>query len=308
MLAALAEEEALAPLVRAACRGAAADLAYAQADVAAARAFAEPAAEALRQGGDEAALAGVLCTLGACAIIDGDPGARALIDESLATARAAGSRELTVRSLANLGSLAWRDGDLELAERAFADAVGSAQLAGDEYRAAIHRSDLAAIALERHDVAAARRHAIEAVAALERLGDRPRLALALARLGHAELEADPAEADELYARSLQLCLDAGAEPFALEPLIGRAGAAARLGDGERAALLVGASSATAVRLGLSLDSPMATDDAARLERAASLARAALDAATFARARAAGAALTLDEIAALNPLVEQARTA
>ena len=94
------------------------------------RALAAEAAEELRRGGDETALAGALCTLGACAIIAGDPGARALIDESLATARAAGSRELTVRSLANLGSLAWRDDDLELAEQAFADAVGAAQLGG----------------------------------------------------------------------------------------------------------------------------------------------------------------------------------
>ncbi len=157
-------------------------------------------------------------------------------------------------------------------------------------------------------MAAARRHAIEAVAALERLGDRPRLALALARLAHAELDADPVAADELYARSLQLCLDAGNEPYALEPLIGRAGTAARVGDAERAALLVGAATATAIRLGLALDSPMATDDAARLERAASLARASLDAAAFARARAAGAALGLDEIAVLTPLVEPARSA
>jgi predicted ATPase/DNA-binding SARP family transcriptional activator len=308
VLAVLADEPALDRLAAAACRAGAADLAYAQADVGAARTLAAAAADELRRGGDETALAGALCTLGACAIIAGDPDARALIDESLATARAAGSRELTVRSLANLGSLAWRDDDLELAEDAFAEAVGAAQLAGDEYRAAIHRSDLAAIALERHDEAAARRHAIEAVAALERLGDRPRLALALARLAHAELDADPLAADELYARSLRLCLDAGNEPYALEPLIGRAGTAARVGDAERAAMLVGAAAATANRLGLALDSPMATDDAARLERAANLARAALDAASFARARAAGAALGLDEIAVLTPLAAPARSA
>src|SRR5262249_50499191 len=168
VLAGLADEPALDPLVRASCRAAAADLAYAQADVGTARALAAEAAAELRHGGEPTDLAGALCTLGACAIIDGDSQARALIDEALATAEAAGSRALVVRALANLGSLAWRDGDLELADRAFADAVGSAQLGGDEYRAAIHRSDLAAIALERHDVATARRHALEAVAALER--------------------------------------------------------------------------------------------------------------------------------------------
>jgi hypothetical protein len=81
-----------------------------------------------------------------------------------------------------------------------------------------------------------------------------------------------------------------------------------VGDAERAALLVGAATATAIRLGLALDRPMATDDAARLERAASHARAYLDAAAFARARAAGASLGLDEIAVLTPLAAPARSA
>src|SRR5262249_30533465 len=120
--------------------------------------------------------------------------------------------------------------------------------------------------------------------------------------------ADPASADGLYARSLQLCLDAGAEPYALEPLIGRAGAAALLGDGERAALLIGAATATAARLGLTLDSPMAPAEAGRLARSSRLARGLLDAAAFARPRAAGAALALDEAAALRPLAAAARTA
>ena len=115
---------------------AAGDLAYLQGDHAAARAALAQSLALYRGLGDPAGCAGALSVLAAVALRRGDPGARALAEEAVACARAAGALRPLARALFNLGRVAG-PGDRAGARAHLAESLGA--LPGGRRRLVVFR-------------------------------------------------------------------------------------------------------------------------------------------------------------------------
>jgi hypothetical protein len=256
-------------------------------------------------------------------------GARRLLDESLALARALGDDALAARALQTLGYHArWR-GDYAAAQRSLEAALALHRRRGDDRGAAEALCLLGRVAHWRGEPGPARARFAEALATARRLGDRRAVALTLQRqgellgatgdpggarrtldealalfralggaagvaavqvlLGRLDLRQGDPAARERFVAGLRAAQEAGYPWGAAEGLEGLAAAAAAAGRPARALRLAGA--AAALRDHLELRLPPAERE--ELERWLAPAHAALAPAAAAAAWAAGQSMPLE---------------
>ena len=107
--------------------------------------------------------------------------------------------------LKGLGTIAFRQGDLDAADRAFTERFALVEAGGSPADVADACADLARVALRRGDFAEVRRHAERGYEAAERVDDPAAIRLPLhMRAAAARMEARYDEARELYLRSIEL--------------------------------------------------------------------------------------------------------
>jgi predicted ATPase/DNA-binding SARP family transcriptional activator len=216
--------------------------------------------------------------------------ARLLCEESLALYRTLGQQKDIAVALNRLGIVAWNQEDHAFARRLYAESREISRALGDKQYLAVTTGNLGTIAFVEGDYAAAAVLYEESIALLRDLGDKFNLAIRLNNLGNVALmQGDYARARALHREGLALRWELEDKWGIAISLVGLGGAAAGDGDAERGARLLGAAEALLDTLGVTLE----VDDALPYEYALAKARAALDPAAFARARAAGRALGLD---------------
>jgi len=190
---------------------AAASLALLQGDYASATTFAERALEASRASGEPLFVANALSNLGAIVLAAGDDvRARGLLEQAVELAREVGDTRIIALALNNLGDLALTVGEYERAEPLFEESLALLRARGDTANMARSLFNLGALALR-----------------LGRLGDADRRFHE--SVGFAEQAVDKED--------LAWCLE------------GFAGLEVARGDGERAALLLGAAGALLEEIG-----------------------------------------------------------
>ena len=149
------------------------------------------------------------------------------------------------------------------------------------------------VALEDEDYEAAEELAVEGIRAAGETGNPVRLMVALGNAGLTALFLERIDvAERRFRDQLAICRRERFEDDWGEPALGLAAVAARAGDGQRAAVLVGASEAPFRRLLVAADESVVER---LLARFIAPARAAVGEAAWARAEAAGRALTREAV-------------
>ncbi len=218
------------------------------------------------------------------------PRARVLCEESLALYRELGHKKDIAIALNRLGIVGWNQDDRAFARRLYEESLGISRELGDNQHLAVTIGNLGTIAFVEGDYAAARALYEESIALLRDLGDKFNLAIRLNNLGNVALmQGDYARARDLHREGLALRWELEDKWGIAISLVGLGGAAIGGGNAERGARLLGAAEALLDAIGVTLE----VDDALPYEYGLAMARAALDPAAFARARAAGRALPLD---------------
>jgi predicted ATPase len=277
----------------ASCLGELGSVAHLRNEFAAAEAlYAEALEVAGRAGNDDRLIGRCLSGFGRLAFFRNDmASASAYYEESMARFRAAGELRRTATILGNLGLVAFHQDDIELARARLTEYLAQARRLADRKLIGGALTNLGlvlTVAGELDEAASLHRQALELGEELE----NPRLlSAALQNLGIVSLvRGDHAEAMLFHQRSLTLAADVG-EPRAIAECVeGLATVEAAAGRPERAARLLG----VADQLRAEVGSPVLSGDAGRVAAAAVQAEAALGAAGYAAARAAGAAMTLAE--------------
>ena len=185
------------------------------------------------------------------ALLQGDhANATAFAEEGLAVARETGEQRLVANALSNLGAIVLAGGDAERAGPLLDAAVAAARDAGDQRILALAVNNLGDYALTRGDFETARPLFEESLAHLRARGDTANVARALFNLGASELELGRHDvAGERFREGLALARDAGDREDLAWILEGLAALAAARGQGERAALLLGAADAQLAAMG-----------------------------------------------------------
>ena len=262
-----------------------------------AEARAEESLAIARIAGDRRGAAVALMIRAHTAALRGAAGrARALGAESLAAAREAGDPWLLRTVLQRVGVTALEQGDLEAAGPVLEEGLALARALGPPSRATYFESLLGRLALARGEPERAL-PLLEAFRAAAGEADGPEAlwgrAATLVELGRAALaRGAPAEAARLLREALRLQQGWGDRVGAAWCLEALAAAAAGPAPA-RAARLLGAAAAARRALGMP-PQPYWRPDVTAAEGAA---RAALGAGAYAAARAAGAALSLEQAAA-----------
>jgi predicted ATPase/DNA-binding SARP family transcriptional activator len=160
------------------------------------------------------------------------------------------------------------------------------------------------VAVLDEDYDAAEEVAVDGLRVADEAGDRFIWMALVGNGGYAALFRDRIDvAERRFRAQLQVCRDERIDPaWRADPLLGLAAVAACAGDAERAALLAGASEAPMRELMDEADRPVVERV---FDRFLASARATLGEASWSRATAAGAALTLDELFRLT--LEQAES-
>ncbi len=266
------------------------NLAYVQGDFVAAGAFYRESLSLRRQVGDRIAIAGSLNNLGLVALAQYAPAlARSYLHESLAMARELDDAHSLAFALTNLAAVDVHSGDFAGAEALLRESLATSQQLGYRPGIAGGLADLSDVMRLRGDLDAAVRLGQEGLTLWRELATYFGIAtalLALARTRLAQMQA--AEAGPLFQEALRLFGDQDRKPDMADCLRGLAVTAGLLGDTDRAARLAGAT--TALFAALDMSAP----DARQLPDVQALAavQTAGDAATWAAAEAAGAALPL----------------
>ena len=249
----------------------------------------------LREVGDVRALAEGLVGAGSLAHFGGDSQrADTLGAEALDLFRALGDTGRIAETLFLLGSTAHVQGRYDRAIACYEAIVALCRARGDEHGMAKPLSALGLIALQTGDFARARALLEATLTIVRQYDDRWGRAIALALLGQVELAAgDIARAEVLLDESAALHRGLGTPhsvPWCLE---GLAGVAAARGEFGRVARIAGALDAIRAQLGPSFPPvhPSGYADAIAATRTA------LGVASFETARAAGAALSPDQVLA-----------
>ena len=233
--------------------------------------------------------------------------AQHLLEQALAIGREVGDELNTGWALLHMGMIAYQQGDYPAAQQALESGLAGCQLAGPQGRRGVGWGliFLGDLALHSGDAELARSRFEASVALLRELADYGLLAYPLRRLGHMALQqGDFITATARCAESLQLnqaiddrlavaaCLAALAAIAAAE---GQAATGAqRMQHLRHAANLCGAVAAQLEAIG----APLWPADAAALERLELALREQLGAVAFARARAAGRDLSIDQLLSL----------
>jgi hypothetical protein len=214
-------------------------------------------------------------------------GARPLLEEALAVARAVGDRAAEGTALWGLGNEAATAGDRGAARAAYEASLARFRALGDEWGAALALNALGALALAASDAAGARARLEEPLPRLRAAGPRWLLAPVLVNLGAAALRlGDPEGARAHLAEGLRLWRDLARPDGAALGLAGLARLAAAQGQAERAGRLFGAAAALFPADGRLADGT----DRAAFDRDVAAARSGLDPAAFAAGWTAGQAL------------------
>jgi predicted ATPase/DNA-binding SARP family transcriptional activator len=157
------------------------------------------------------------------------------------------------RTLAELGSVAVVERDLDLAAELYEQSVKHFEAYGQPMRRAIALSNLGAIASMRGDLDASAAYHEQAIPVQRELGDRDGLAVSLHNLGRTEIKRGRTDvAASLLAESIELALALGYREVIANCLQGCAELAAGAGELERAARLSGTSLAIFDEVGIRL--------------------------------------------------------
>ena len=176
--------------------------------------------------------------------------AAALAEEGLAVARQTGEQRLVANALSNLGAIVLAGGDVDRAGPLLDEAVAVAREAGDQRILALAVNNLGDYSLTRGSFDLARPLFEESLVLLRARGDTANMARALFNLGASELELGRhGIAGEHFREGLALARDAGDREDLAWILEGLGALAAARGNGERAALLLGAADAQLAAMG-----------------------------------------------------------
>jgi predicted ATPase/DNA-binding SARP family transcriptional activator len=233
-----------------------------------------------------------LTAAAAIALLQGDYGAATSLSErSLVAARETGEQRLVANGLSNLGAILLAAGQPERAAPLLGDAVALAREVGDARIAALAINNLGDLALTQGDYARAEPLFTESLAFLRERGDTANVARSLFNLGSVALMLRRLPvARERYTEALALGREAGDQEDLAWCLLGIAGVASVAGDGERAAMLLGAAEALLDAMGAAFKPFERRLHDTTTEQA----RDACGADAFEDARRRGAALELDE--------------
>ena len=278
-------------------------LAYFQDDQDVARPHLQTALESARNDGDEEAVAMSLGYLGAVMLGAGDTAAaQSMAEEASAISNRLASYQGKVLALSLSAVIAAMTGDVEREKRFYVERLEVARRHGDCRRIAETLGNLADIDVEQGTLDQARAYAEEALK-LGRGVARMVTRDALLTLGRIELASDrPRSAAEILGDALRLSLDLGQTFEVAQALLALGGVASAEGDHQRAAQLFGAGD----RLhgaASPLDVDLEPDMAEHLERT----REALGGDAFEVAQLDGAALSLEDAAALALALAQPRS-
>ena len=183
--------------------------------------------------------------------------ARAHLEASLALWGELGDPLRVQPCLTNLGLIAATQGDWEAARAWDAESLALARELADERAIALVLGNLGVLKGHLGEHEAAQAHLDEALDITRRLGDSMRVAMALANLGTLAVRRDRGrEAGERYAESLRILRSLGARHNVAECLEGLAWIAARVGHLDRAMRLAGA--AATIRDALGAPAPPAS--------------------------------------------------
>jgi predicted ATPase/class 3 adenylate cyclase len=195
-----------------------------QGDYPAARALCEEGVASARAAGDERVLGSALAWLAYVCQEDGER-AREYNAEALQIARRLDDRLLLARALNNIGELVRRDGDAEGAARLYEESLALAREQGHQWRVAALTHNLGQIDLERGDGASAARRFAESLAIVRTLGDQRVIAHCLVGLAAvAALATQPHRAARLWGAAEALLETLGAHLELADQPPGRRGA------------------------------------------------------------------------------------
>ena len=227
------------------------------------------------------------------ALLQGDyAAARAFAEGALESARRAGEQRFVANALSNLGAISLAGGDEERAGEVLEQAVALAREVGDERIMALALNNLGDLALSTGDYRRAEPLFEESHALLRARGDTANIARSLFNLGAVDLMVGAnGAAKARFGEALELARAAEDKEDLAWCLEGFAALAARAGDWERAATLLGAAGALLGRIGADFK-PFER----RLhETTESGVRAACDARFFDEARERGASMPPDDV-------------
>jgi predicted ATPase len=195
-----------------------------------------------------------LTAAAALALLQGDYGAAtAFAEAGLEVARSTGNPTYVANALSNLGAIVLAAGDHDRAGSLLEEAVPLAREAGDDRIAALAINNLGDYALTVGDYARAEPLFEESLALLRARGDTSNIARALFNLGAVALELGrPDDSRARFAEAIARADEAGDKEDLAWCLEGFAGVAAATGDGERAAVLLGAARAVLGSMGAAL--------------------------------------------------------
>lgn len=288
----LALSRSTPPGVRARALGGAGNLARGQGDYAAAGQLYDESLALARAGTDQAFVATALTRLGLVRMNDGDyPAARALLEEGLALRTALADQWGIGNTLHNLAYLAYCEGDAARAEALYEECLRVRRDTGDADSIAVTLNNLGTLARLHGEYARARSLFEESLALQRGLQDDRGVVFALRGLGETSLgQKDYGAARAMFGEGLRIAARLGMQKNIADCLEGMAAVAASQMQHGRAARLLGAVETLRVATGVAL----VPDEHAEHERLLVVVRAAMDAETFASARAAGRAMAVQD--------------
>ncbi len=257
-----------------------------------ARARAEQSLVLFQLVGDRWGSATTLIYLGWALTLMGDfaEGA-ARFEDSLAIYRELGDQRGILAAMGGLGEVAWLQGDIDLALVLGTDSLLKYQALGDKAEIAYMVVRLGDIALRQGDAARAEAEYNQGLALFQELGQKRGIAVTLQNLAQVALNrANPTAAMAALIESMHLFRDLGDPLFIARNLVLLAEATRALGQGQRAARLLG----TAKRAWEDTGVPLSVGDKIDLEQITDAVRADVPEALFRAAWAEGHALTRDE--------------
>ena len=270
----------------------AAELAYAQGDLAQARALYEGSVSTWRALGDRRGLARALHRLGEVLWSYGDSaGVRAANDEAAALFREVGDAVGLASALRGRAKAAILTGDHALARSLLEQSVPLSRAERDEWGVALALLELSRVALLVSDPARAITAAEGGLSRFEMLGDTKGVIVTLHHLGLAAgLMGEHERARSTHERALAMCAEVGDARFLPRSLTSLANVARAQGHGERAARLLGAADVLTAVMSPSVRPSERTES----EIAMASVRAELGEGRFAAVFAEGRAMSPDE--------------
>jgi len=241
----------------------------------------------------------------AIALLQGDyVAATSFAEAGLAAAREMDEPLLIANALSNLGAVFLAARDDVRAEGVLEEAVALARAAADERVLALALNNLGDVALTVGDYERAEPLFEESLAFLRARGDTANIARSLFNLGSVDLMLNRhTRAHERLDESLALSHEAGDKEDLAWSLEGLAGLAAATGDGERAALLLGAAQSLLEQMGAAFKPFERHLHETTVTRASELCGPE----TFAALLARGAGMTLDEATTVAGEIGSARS-